>query len=167
MLSELLDKLTSYNLFNYLLPGAVFAYFAESSFAIKLVPDDLVTAAFVYYFLGVVVSRFGSLVLEPLLKGLRVVKFEPYPAYLAAAEKDDKIEILVEAANMYRTFVSSMLLLLLLAAYLKVESLCPILSEWRSISGGLTLAFIFLFAYKKQTDFIANRIKKLNIKDYA
>ncbi|MBI1417975.1 MAG: hypothetical protein GC146_12195 [Limimaricola sp.] len=162
MLSDLLDKLTSYNLFNYLLPGAVFAYFAERSFAIKLVPDDLVTAAFVYYFLGVVISRFGSLVLEPLLKKFRVVKFEPYPAFLTASEKDAKIEVLVEAANMYRTFVSAMVLLLLLAAYLKVEALYPSLSGWRSLIGGLALAFVFLFAYKKQTDYIANRIRKLN-----
>lgn len=162
MLSDLLDKLTSYNLFNYLLPGAVFAYFAESSFSIKLVPDDLVTAAFVYYFLGVVVSRFGSLVLEPLLKKLRVVKFEPYPAFLTASEKDAKIEVLVEAANMYRTFVSAMLLLLLLAAYLKVESLCPSLPEWRSLIGATALAIVFLFAYKKQTAYIASRVRKLN-----
>jgi hypothetical protein len=162
MLSDLLDKLTSYNLFNYLLPGAVFAYFAESSFAIKLVPDDLVTAAFVYYFLGVVISRFGSLVLEPMLKKLRVVTFEPYPAFLIASEKDAKIEILVEAANMYRTFISAMLLLFLLAAYLKVESLCPSLSEWRSLFGGLSLALVFLFAYKKQTGYIASRVRKLN-----
>lgn len=162
MLSELLDKLTSYNLFNYLLPGAVFAYFAESSFAIKLVPDDLITAAFVYYFLGVIISRFGSLVLEPLLKILRVVNFEPYPAFLAASEKDAKIEVLVEAANMYRTFISAMLLLFLLAAYLKVEALCPSLSEWRSPIGGLSFALVFLFAYRKQTAYIASRVRKLN-----
>ena len=162
MLSDLLDKITSYNLFNYLLPGAVFAYFADSSFGIKLVPDDLITAAFVYYFLGVVVSRFGSLVLEPLLKKIRIVKFEPYPAFLSASEKDAKIEVLVEAANMYRTFLSAMLLLLLLAAYQIVESIYPFLPDWRGLIGGLVLALVFLFAYKKQTDYIVNRIRKLN-----
>lgn len=162
MLSDLLDKLTSYNLFNYLLPGAVFAYFAESSFAIKLVPNDLFTAAFVYYFLGVVISRCGSLVLEPLLKKLRFVKFETYPAFLAASEKDAKFEVLVEAANMYRTFASAMLLLLLLALYIKVESLNPSLLEWRSLIGGSALAIVFLFAYKKQADYVFNRIKGLN-----
>jgi hypothetical protein len=162
MLSELLDKLSSYNLFNYLLPGAVFAYFAESSFAIELVPNDLVTAAFVFYFLGVVISRFGSLVLEPLLKKIRVVKFEPYNSFLAACEKDAKIEVLVEAANMYRTFISAMLLLLLFAAYTKVETLYPSLSEWRSLIGATALTIVFLFAYKKQTAYIASRVRKLN-----
>jgi hypothetical protein len=162
MLSDLLDKLTSYNIFNYLLPGAVFAYFAQSSHGISLVPDDLVTAAFVYYFLGVVISRFGSLVIEPLLKRLRFVKFEPYQDFLSASEKDAKIEVLVEAANMYRTLFSATLLLLLLSAYLKAESLYPSLPEWRGLIGGLSLAFVFLFAYKKQTAYIASRVRKPN-----
>jgi hypothetical protein len=162
MLSEFLDKITSYNLFNYLLPGAVFAYFAESRLEIKLVPDDLVTAAFVYYFLGVVVSRFGSLVLQPLLKKLRVLKSEPYTAFLSASEKDAKIEVLLEAANMYRTLLSAMTILLLLAAYLKIEAIYPYLTHWRGPIGGCALTFIFLFAYKKQTDYIISRIRKLN-----
>jgi hypothetical protein len=162
MLSEFLDKITSYNLFNYLLPGAVFAYFAESRLEIKLVPDDLVTAAFVYYFLGVVVSRFGSLVLEPLLKKLQIVKSEPYTAFLSASEKDSKIEVLVEVANMYRTFLSAMLILLLLAAYTKVESIYPYLTEWRGLIGGFSLALVFLFAYKKQMDYVVSRIRKPN-----
>lgn len=161
MLSDLLDKLTSYNLFNYLLPGAVFAYFAESSFQIKLVPDDLITAAFVYYFLGLVVSRFGSLVLEPLLIKLRFVQFESYADFLSASQKDSKIEVLVEASNMYRTFVSTMVLLLFLATYLKLEATYPFLHEWRELIGGMTLALVFLFAYKKQTDYILERVRNL------
>jgi sterol desaturase/sphingolipid hydroxylase (fatty acid hydroxylase superfamily) len=160
LLSDLLDKLTSYNLFNYLLPGAVFAYFAEGSFSIKLVPDDLVTAAFIYYFLGVLASRFGSLFLEPLLKRFGFIKLESYEAFLSASEKDAKIEILVESANMYRTFFSTMLLLLLLSAYFKLEVLYPYLQEWRTSIGGIFLALTFLLAYKKQTDYITSRVRK-------
>lgn len=162
MLSELLDKLTSYNLFNYLLPGAVFSYFAQVSFKLQFVPDDLITAAFVYYFLGVVVSRFGSFILEPLLRKFGFVTVEPYTAFLAAAEKDAKIETLVEAANMYRTFVAAMLLLLLMSAYFKLESFFPILLEWRGLIGGVALVLVFLAAYKKQSDYIASRVRKLN-----
>lgn len=163
MLSELLDKLTSYNLFNYLLPGAVFAYFVKSSFGIGLVPDDLVTAAFIYYFLGVVVSRFGSLALEPLLKKAKFIKFEPYASFLSASEKDQKIEVLVEQSNMYRTLLSAMLLLLVLTAYLKLESYCPVLTEWRELTGASALALVFLLAYKKQTDYVAGRVRKNSV----
>lgn len=160
MLSDLLDKLTSYNLFNYLLPGAVFAYFAERSLGVRLVPEDLVTAAFVYYFLGVVVSRFGSLALEPFLKKIGFVKFEPYAVYISASERDSKIEVLMEAANMYRTLVSAMMLLLMLTAYLKLETFCPALTEWRGLVGVSALALVFLLAYKKQTNYIAGRVRK-------
>lgn len=162
MLSDLLDKLTSYNLFNYLLPGAVFAYFSERILGASLIPSDLVTAAFVYYFLGVIISRFGSLILEPVLKRTGLVKFEPYNAFLAAVENDPKIEVLVEAANMYRTFLSTILLLLLLAAYLMLENSYPNLMEWRGLIGGVTLALVFLLSYKKQSDYIAGRIRNRN-----
>jgi hypothetical protein len=162
MFSELLDKLTSYNLFNYLLPGAVFSYFAQVSFKLQFVPDDLITAAFVYYFLGVVVSRFGSIILEPLLRKFGVVTVEPYTAFLTASEKDAKLETLVEAANMYRTFAAAMLLLLVMSAYFKLESSFPLLLEWRSLIGGVSLVLVFLVAYKKQSDYIISRVRKLN-----
>ena len=150
MLSDLLDKITSYNLFNYLLPGAVFAYFVDSRLGIELVPDDLVTAAFVYYFLGIVVSRFGSLVVEPSLKKLRIVEFEPYSAFLSAAEKDSKIDTLVESANMYRTFLSAILLLLFLGGYTWLEAAFPSLGEFRNLVAAFALGVVFLFAYLKQ-----------------
>ena len=63
---------------------------------------------------------------------------------------------------MYRTLLSAMTILLLLAAYLKVEAIYPYLMQWRGPIGGCALAFIFLFAYKKQTDYIVSRIRKLN-----
>jgi hypothetical protein len=160
MLSDLLDKITSYNLFNYLLPGAVFAFFADRILVINLIPDDLITSAFLYYFLGVVVSRFGSLIVEPVLKKAGVVKFEPYASYLSASEKDSKIEVLVESANMYRTFVSAFLLLLLLGLYGHLETRFPALDDYRYLIGGLCITGIFLFAYVKQTKFIISRIRR-------
>jgi hypothetical protein len=54
-MKELLDKISSYNLFNYLLPGVLFATLAEYLTSYHLVQDDLVVGAFVYYFMGLVV----------------------------------------------------------------------------------------------------------------
>lgn len=68
IMKEILDKLTSYNLFNYLLPGVVFAVLASKVTRFTLIQQDLVAGAFLYYFIGLVISRFGSLILEPILK---------------------------------------------------------------------------------------------------
>lgn len=110
-MKELLDKLSSYNIFNYLLPGILFSVIASNTTELDLIQKDLFVGVFVYYFVGLVISRFGSLLVEPLLKKTNFLKFADYKEFIRASEKDKKIEVLSEANNMYRTFISTFLLL--------------------------------------------------------
>src|ERR1700693_3580349 len=98
-MNELLTKLSSYNLFNYLLPGVLFAVVASEATPYQFVRKDIVTGLFLYYFLGLVVSRFGSLVIGPILKSLSFIKFADYKAFVAASKKDAQIEVLSDAYN--------------------------------------------------------------------
>ncbi len=50
ILKDLLDKLSSYNIFNFLLPGVVFAVFVSKATSFKLMQEDVLSSAFVYYF---------------------------------------------------------------------------------------------------------------------
>lgn len=65
------DKISSYNLFNYFLPGVLFAALADTVTSYNFLQSDLVVGVFVYYFFGLVISRFGSLIIEPLRSGTR------------------------------------------------------------------------------------------------
>lgn len=67
-MKDLLDKISSYNLFNYLFPGILFAVISKEFTSYSLLQDNLIVGAFIYYFIGLVVSRFGSLVIEPASK---------------------------------------------------------------------------------------------------
>ena len=67
-MNELLSKLSSYNLFNYLLPGVVFSITVEAWTTYSITRGDLLSDAFVFYFAGLVISRIGSLLVEPALK---------------------------------------------------------------------------------------------------
>ena len=116
-MKELLDKLSSYNIFNYLLPGILFAALATRFTSYQLLQSDIVIGVFIYYFVGMVVSRFGSLVLEPLLKQWSFIKFAPYEDFVVASQADSKIDILSEQNNMYRTLCSLFLLLGLLKVF--------------------------------------------------
>ena len=49
-MKELLAKLSSYNLFNYLLPGILFVVIAEELTKFSFIQEDLVLGVFVYYF---------------------------------------------------------------------------------------------------------------------
>ena len=158
-MKELLDKISSYNIFNYLFPGILFAVISEEFTAYSFLQDNLIIGAFVYYFIGLVISRFGSLFIEPLLRKLSFLKFANYKDFVSASKKDAKIELFVEINNMYRTLCSMFVLILLLKLYELIESNAPILKDWSTYILLALLIGMFLFSYRKQTNYITKRIK--------
>src|SRR3989344_7954495 len=103
-MKDILDKITSYNLFNYLLPGVLFVAILDKFTSYSLTQENLLIGAFVYYFIGLVISRFGSLIVEPFLKSVSFLKFADYVDFVSASKIDSKIEDFSEVNNMYRTF---------------------------------------------------------------
>ena len=158
-MNELLAKISSYNLFNYFLPGIVFTALASDTLRYSIAQRDLLTAAFLYYFAGLVISRFGSLVIEPVLKRFSFVHFSDYNDFLAASEKDGQLAVLSEANNTYRTLSSLFVLLLLLRLYGKLETRLPFLREWDATVLLVLLLVMFLFSYRKQTSYISKRVR--------
>lgn len=158
-MNELLNKISSYNLFNYLRPGVIFAVLASEITRYTLVQQDILTGAFLYYFIGLVVSRFGSLIVEPLLKWLSFVKFADYKDFVAASKQDEKLEVLSEVNNTYRTLCSVFSLLLLLKLYAEIEERVAFLKEWDSMILLVLFLIMFLFSYRKQSSYITKRIE--------
>ena len=159
LMNELLTKLSSYNLFNYLLPGVLFAILASAMTGYQLIQKEIITGVFLYYFLGMVVSRFGSLVVGPVLKRLSFIKFVDYKHFVVASKKDPQLEILSEVNNTYRTLCSLFSLLLMLKLYAKIEARFPSLRAWDATLLMVSFFVMFLFAYRKQTSFVVKRIK--------
>ena len=159
MNKEILSKLSSYNLFNYLLPGVIFVAVAGKFTRYSFVQQDIVIGLFLYYFIGLVISRFGSLAIEPFLRQLSFLTFTDYKDFAAASKKDEKLEILSEVNNTYRTLCSLFTLLLLLKVYEKIEDRFFALKDWSGIILLALLLVMFLFAYRKQTLYIIKRIK--------
>lgn len=158
-MTDLLNKLSSYNLFNYLFPGIIFTALSKEFTQYSFVQQDIVIGVFLYYFIGLVVSRFGSLVIEPSLKRLSFLKFADYKNFVTASKTDEKLEILSEVNNTYRTLCSLFSLLILLKLYEKIESKVSFLREWNATALVILLLVMFLFSYRKQTSYITKRIK--------
>ena len=161
-MSELLNKLSSYNLFNYLLPGVLFAALSGHVTKYSFIQEDIVTGVFVYYFIGLVISRVGSLVIEPLLKWGRFLKFADYKDFVSASKEDQKLEVLSETNNMYRTITSLFLLLFLLKLYESMVNKYSFLNDWNAYILIGVLLIMFLFSYRKQTKYITSRIEARN-----
>jgi len=164
-MKDLLEKLSSYNIFNYLLPGIIFVILADSLTNFHFVQKDIIHGVFLYYFVGLIISRIGSIVIEPLLKWSRFVHFASYVDFVSASKADKSLEVLSEANNMYRTFCSLFVSLILLKIYERLSISFPIIERWVAeflIVGLLTL---FCFSYRKQTQYITNRIQCAKRKD--
>lgn len=160
-MKELLEKLSSYNLFNYLLPGVIFAIVAKQFLGLDLSQPDLLLAAFLYYFLGMLISRVGSLVVEPILKKVSFVKFSDYSKYASAVQKDKTIETLSEANNTYRTMIALFIVSLVIKGYLWLATVYPFFETHATIILILSATVLFLFSYRKQTSYVYKRIDSI------
>ncbi len=157
-MKELLDKLSSYNIFNYLLPGTIFAFLAEKVSSYTFLHENIVIGGFIYYFFGLVISRIGSVTIEPILKGLKLITFAPYKDYLEAVKTDTRIETLSEANNMYRTLVAMSASLLALIIFELATKKFEFLQGGEATILIVSIFVLFLFAYRKQTKYIRDRI---------
>jgi len=155
---DLLDKISSYNIFNFLLPGVIFAVFVSKITSFTLMQEDVLSGAFVYYFLGAVISRIGSLIVEPVLKATKIINFAEYKDFVVASKNDPKIEVLSETNNMYRT-ICALLLCVGLAYILDATmSYYPTVIEAAPFVVLAFLFVIFIWSYRKQTSYIKKRI---------
>jgi hypothetical protein len=156
--SDFIEKISSYNLFNNLLPGVVFCLLADKFFSFSLIQSDIVVGLFFYYFVGLVISRVGSIIVEPLLKNTKIIEFTKYSEYVAASKVDPKLDTLSEVNNMYRTVIALFVALALLAAYRLIEGLWPPLSQFSGYIATILFLAMFVFAYKRQTKYIRDRV---------
>jgi len=158
-MKDILDKLSSYNIFNNLLPGIVFVALAEPFLNRSFIQKDLLVGLFLYYFIGMVISRIGSLVVEPILKRTSFVRFVSYADFVDAAKADVKIDVLSEVNNMYRTLTALLLFLMALRGYEAIEACLPTIRKASPFMAVLSLLILFLWSYRKQTSYITKRIE--------
>ncbi len=153
-MNDLINKISSYNLFNHLLPGAIFVVFVEYSTHYKILQENMIVNVFLVYFIGLVISRVGSLVIEYPLK--KIAPHEEYSSFIDACAKDKKIETLYEANNMYRTFIS---LFTILLVFQLCDSFCEWIKNYTFYILVLLLLVLFIAAYVKQAKYIGKRVK--------
>jgi hypothetical protein len=158
-MKELLDKISSYNLFNYLLPGVLFAVIASEMTAVRLLQKDLAVGVFVYYFLGAALSRVGSLVIDPILKWIGFVKVAEYADFVRISKSDPKLEVLSETNNMYRTLSALFLVVGLVSVYGHAAASFPFLQKAAPATTAVVLFLLFVISYRKQSAYISMRIK--------
>lgn len=177
-LNNIIEKISSYEIFNNIIPGVIYFIFTEKLTSFSVKTGNAFMSAILLYFIGLVIGRIGSIfssIIGSIFSKLgwkHFLNFAPYHDYIQIESKDKKERIhnLVSISNMYRTFASLFVCLIITVIFDRI---------WPDISSNdcyktLTfimcfalLAILFIFSYRKQTEYITQRIDAMitNISD--
>ena len=159
-MEKIFEKIGSYNLLNNMLPGAVFVFLLKGVVGIDILQKDVVNNLFLFYFVGMIISRIGSLFIEPICKKLKFVVYANHDAFLEACKSDLKIDALSEINNTYRTFFAGTIAILGIWGYKKIGEYIQLLISILPFVVVIFLLCLFAFSYRKQTSYIRSRVEK-------
>ena len=153
-MDEIIKKVAAYDLMNALIPGAVLVFFLKVFNYLELEDCDAFFLGVLSYLLGLVASRVGSLIIEPIAKKVGWIQHD-YEHYVKAEKHDNKIIRLTTVPNMYRTLTGSVVVLAIIALGSLVPAGCRFLLY---VFYGITCFIIFLSGWIKQEYYVLQRV---------
>ena len=154
--NELLGKISAYDLFNVLVPGALVTYSVKQLPLGDCIDSSDWLALFVSsYVLGLIASRIGSLCIEPLGCKWKLIRKRNYSAFAFVQRRDSKVEQLVMISNMYRSMAGAGVL----CVFLMLASLLPkSYMAVEAITAACAFIVLFIASWIKQEGYIEKRI---------
>jgi hypothetical protein len=166
---NIIEKISVYEIINNVIPGSIYIVMIEYLTCFRILTGKLFFDVVLLYFAGLVISRIGSLFLEPLLrwkykKGKAFLVFAPYEDYLKAEmlDKDGRVRYLSMVNNMFLCLTATVLCILLTVLYNFLQPkiyLLGINSNLFTVIGCILLVLLFAFSYKKQTEYVKKRVE--------
>lgn len=159
-MNGLVEKLDSFQILTNLLPGLFFRYALRLILGIDIPMDGIVEEMVLCYFIGLMIGRIGSVIIEPIVRKFKLVKYAPYGDFVAIEKEDHKLSVLSTMNIFYRSLLAATLLLLVMYGFIHLERIRRIvILIWQPFVI-ILLCMIFFGSYKKQTNTIRKRIEK-------
>lgn len=161
MIEKLLEKISSYNLFNNLFPGVLYCTVLNKLHGINIATGNILEDVVIYYLVGMIISRIGSILIEKCYRDMKIIKYAKYDDFKEAVKKDTKIDTLVETNNIYRTMLALVVTLLCTEIYIWLVSQCVCIKKNTPILVIFALYWLFHKSYIKQTEYIKNSVENI------
>ena len=95
-----------------------------------------------------------------MLRKTKILNFCKYSNYIEASQKDSIIKNLSETNNLYRVIIATFLVLLVEKLYIFLAEKFTWLNDWFYLIISVLLIVLFIFSYRKQTNYIKQRVDK-------
>ena len=177
-MSNIFQKLGSYHILANLIPGAFFVISLNWLFGISIPTDNIGEDLLVFYFIGLVMDRIGSLVTDfifvasdnelnsehssprSILKKTRFIRRSSYHEYIEAEKEDSKISALSDMNECYSSLLTCVWMLPVVWGGLQLRERIQWLYEYGHWVILVLLFLLFLLSYWKQTRYIRSRVEK-------
>lgn len=161
-LKTISEKISSYQIFTYILPGIVFLAPLSWYYTKEIPATSIWEKLLICYFVGMTVSRIGTFVFESWPSHIKWkwlgIQLIDYPALIKAEKKDPKINSLLQVSNTYRSMAAASFSLLLVAILNYYFPLGFNFPHGLHILN-LFLCLLFYFSFKKQYWYVNERVK--------
>ncbi|MDE6068251.1 MAG: hypothetical protein K2F89_04765 [Treponemataceae bacterium] len=158
-IENFLERISSYNILTNFIPGAVFLYLSDRIWGIDFLVENQILNLALIYFVGMILSRIGSICVEPILKNMKIIHYVDHKNFIEAEKKDSKISVLLETNNMYRSFVGMFLLMFVEFVFIELCRRCSCVAKFKFAIFCVILFLLFVVSYRKQTAYIKSRIE--------
>ena len=160
-MNKFLEYLSSYQILNNLIPGIIFLVLIDMFDLIPIDKNNIVLLFFGGYFVGMILSRLGSMIIEPLFKKCKIVEYAPYSDYMEVEHKNNRLSMLLSENNMYRTFVALFLLFLLIYLLFLIPGVkLFFFTSIGTIILTILLIVLFTLSYRKNTAYFRRQIEE-------
>lgn len=156
----IIDKVSQYNFITNILPGTILCIVLKYLVGYDIIVDEPYLNGFIFYFIGMINNRIGSLFIEPLCKWIHIVEFARYSDYIDAEKSDAKLSVLNMENNAFRSYISLSFITLTAFLYRDYISIWVFIHCHRELVILCILLLVFVLSYRKQTSFIRKRVEK-------
>ena len=164
-MEKIIERISNYHIVNTLIPGFIFVYLSKQLLSVDLYSENVLYNFFIFYMLGIICNRIGSIIVEPFFKFINIVEFAPYEEYVKAEQKNPKIETLNTDNNFYRTMCATIIFIIGEKFYIYLIAVCPFIASYKNEILIFVVLALFAFSYHKQTSYIKKRVETINKKD--
>lgn len=163
LVEKIIEHFEIYELFNNIIPGTVYVALTERATTFKIKTGTIWVDLVIYYFIGLIMSRIGSQVIEKIMR--KHLKKVSYEEFVKAEQKDSKVRKLSMVNNIYRTYIAVLLGVVLSVGFNYIWTFIKEYSCSKPmviVLGCIGLMILFGKSYVKQTDYVRNRTEAVN-----
>lgn len=169
---KIIDNISVYEVVNNIVPGSIYVVLVKYLTCFNFLSGhDFYENAVLIYFIGLIISRIGSLVVESALRyectwWKAFLKFAPYSDYLQAEKLDEsgRVRYFSMVNNMYCCMTSTAICVFLTLLFSYVWPCVFTKSGVKNITmiaGCILLILLFAFSYRKQTNYVKSRVENI------